>query len=289
MCTRLSKLFLAILYAAVQSGLGLFRRPGGTFVVLMYHSVKPEERRRFEEQMDLLVRRAVPVPGDFRKLESQKDLYVAVTFDDGYRSVAENAWPVMRERKIPVTLFVVAGCVAGGAPTWISPEASARDGEERLLGLEELRGLMRDGVVIGSHSLTHPPLAEVPAEAAQKELTESRRLLERELGREVRLFAFPFGSYDERTIHLAEQAGYERVFLSDPLAGRENVRGIVAGRVAVSPGDWKLEFRLKLRGAYAWLPLAIKAKAQVRRLLEQAGIGRSRAPRVQSGKGVPFS
>jgi hypothetical protein len=67
------------------------------------------------------------------------------------------------------------------------------------------------------------------------------------------------------------------------------VRGLVAGRVAVSPGDWKLEFRLKLRGAYAWLPVAIKVKAQVRRLLEQAGIGRSRAPRVQSGKGVPFS
>jgi hypothetical protein len=63
---------------------------------------------------------------------------------------------------------------------------------------------------------------------------------------------------------LASRAGYKRVFLNVPVRARANCAADVVGRIEVSPTDWPLEYHLKIRGAYQWLPIAIATK---RRLL----------------------
>jgi peptidoglycan/xylan/chitin deacetylase (PgdA/CDA1 family) len=242
----------------------LVRRPvGSVFVVLMYHSVKDAERERFARQMDLLARLACPVPADFVDTGGMRHgrAYVAVTFDDGYRSVLDNAVPVLLRKGIPAALFVPTGYL-GRTPAWIT-DAKSRDRNEALLSTDEVKLLRKNGLLIGAHGATHRPLAELSRADALAELTGPREVLEDLLGKEIRLFALPYGSSSPDVLGLTKEAGYERVFLGDPLGTRANVDGHVSGRIGVTPTDWPLEFRLKIRGAYQWLPVAIAAKARV--------------------------
>src|SRR5262249_10846819 len=131
---------------------------------------------------------------------------------------------------------------------------------EKLLSVHDLKYLRKHGVLIGSHSVTHRPLATLSQAEAFTELTESRRVLEKKFGGKVVLFAPPHGSSRPGVLRLSREAGYNRVFLCGPWCSSSDVEGHVAGRIEVSPGDWPLEYRLKFRGAYQWLPRAIAAK-----------------------------
>src|ERR1044071_1757813 len=75
--------------------------PPGRCVLLNYHSILPEIRDRFSEQIDLLKRITQPLPKlAIRKLDAGVR-YALVTFDDAFRSFAENALPVLQARNIP--------------------------------------------------------------------------------------------------------------------------------------------------------------------------------------------
>ena len=71
-----------------------------------------------------------------------------------------------------------------------------------------LRALERDGVEIGSHTITHRDLTSLSDSEAFRELVQSRRTFERRLGHPVRWLAYPFGAYDARIERLARRAGY---------------------------------------------------------------------------------
>src|SRR5262245_32618995 len=152
---RVTKVAIAMLYATGQWTRSVFLRLAGYpvsshFIVLMYHSVKRHERERFARQMDQLVRVASPVYADFVGTKTANGRsYVAVTFDDGYQSVLENAIPILSDRHIPVTMFVPTKCL-GGRAAWITDEEH-RNARERLVTSDELRDVRKNGVLVGSH------------------------------------------------------------------------------------------------------------------------------------------
>jgi peptidoglycan/xylan/chitin deacetylase (PgdA/CDA1 family) len=87
----------------------------------------------------------------------------------------------------------------------------------QLLRLPELQQLMRAGMTVGAHTLSHPALVEQSSELARTEIAECRRALERSLGRQVWAIAYPFGDPDSvstREYELAEEAGFECAFLN---------------------------------------------------------------------------
>ena len=273
-CSRLLKVVIAFLYLPFDSVrcalLRLLGYPvGARFVALMYHSVKSHEREQFTHQMDLLVRLANPVSGDFTgRNDCRNRNFVAVTFDDAYHSVLENALPILLEKKIPLTLFVPTNSL-GTRPGWITNERH-RDAAERLLTSDELRFVQRTGGLIGSHSVTHRPLTELSRPEALAELTESRHVLEKILGRNVDSFALPYGAANADVLRLAAKAGYQRVYLSEPVNSRAGIDGPVYGRIGVAPSDWALEYRLKVLGAYQWLPVGIAIKRRIVNVLRKA-------------------
>ncbi len=88
----------------------------------------------------------------------------------------------------------------------------------RPLDTGEAGRLAESGLVeIGAHTVEHPALSALPAEAQQEEIVRSRRTLEELLGRRVTLFSYPFGvrrhllrrDYTARTIRLVRDAGFE--------------------------------------------------------------------------------
>jgi peptidoglycan/xylan/chitin deacetylase (PgdA/CDA1 family) len=264
---RLLKLSVSLVFFAACSIVDAVRRVMGhacrsRVVVLYYHDVPRDKRLNFARQMDMLLRWAKPIEPDFRSIPANGARFAAVTFDDGFASFAESALPELEKRNIPAALFVVAGKL-GLAPDWSERVRTQTRNREPLLTAGQLQQIP-DSIIIGSHTLTHPVLTQVGEAEARKELIESRMQLQKILRREVALFSFPNGAFDDQLLAWSREAGYERVFTILPKAAFPEE--FVMGRVLVDPADWRLEFLLKLLGAYGWLPLAFTMKRKVRDL-----------------------
>lgn len=214
-------------------------------IVLYYHSVPKKYAERFEEQMQLVLKLAAPLDLRYLKSGSGNRRFVAITFDDSMESFYNNAVPVLLRLNIPATVFAVADAL-GTRPVW--GDQYYLPGE-RVMSATQLQSLP-DVISIGSHTLTHVSLVTLEPEVARVEITESRQRLENILQRSVTLFSFPHGHFNDVLVHQCREAGYERVFTTEPSwASADN---FVVGRVSVDPWDWPIEFRLKMIGAYRW-------------------------------------
>ncbi|MBE3598761.1 MAG: polysaccharide deacetylase family protein [Limnochordaceae bacterium] len=191
----------------------------GPALILMYHRVAPAsaggatglrvEPRMLDAQIRYLQRHGyhlVPLGRLVRQLCGEEPLVprtVAITFDDGYEELFRYAWPILRARHAPATIFVVAGLSAN---RWERARGYPR---KPLLGDRELQRMVASGLVeVGSHTLTHPHLARIRPDQAWYEIHRSRELLETRIGRPVRLFSYPYGELDPTLRAMVEQAGY---------------------------------------------------------------------------------
>lgn len=216
-------------------------------MVLYYHSVPSCYRQRFENQMEIVASRAKTV--DLRSINRLPvDTHsIAITFDDALESFSENALPVLSRLRIPVTVFAVADAL-GRRPWWGD---SYYLPDERVMSAHQLQSLP-DLVTVGAHTLTHVDVVSLGSDAASEEISGSREKLEALLRRSVTLFSFPFGIFNASTVRQCQEAGYERVFTTEPALTLANKDQYVIGRVKADPWDWRLEFLLKISGAYRW-------------------------------------
>ncbi len=263
---RIINLVISLLVAAMDFVRNLFagligRPPRKTCVVFVYHSVPAAQRIRFARQMDVLIRHVQPVPADIAALPIGNKNYAAVTFDDGIENVIENALPELRKRNIPVTIFVVSEML-GGNPRWEYRGANSTL-QEKAMSETQLKELPSDLVTIGSHTATHPFLPAMDDAHLRQELQGSRLKLEQMLGREVKLFSSPYGEFNDKVIAACQEGGYDRMFTALPFLAFSTPQEFVTGRVGAAPTDWPIEFRLKLAGAYRWVPYAFTLKRRL--------------------------
>jgi peptidoglycan/xylan/chitin deacetylase (PgdA/CDA1 family) len=85
-----------------------------------------------------------------------------------------------------------------------------------MLSREMIASLSQNGMEIGGHTVTHPILSKIDDDSALSEILENKQVLERIIGKSLRLFAYPNGKvgvdYDERHVRMVEQAGYTAAF-----------------------------------------------------------------------------
>jgi peptidoglycan/xylan/chitin deacetylase (PgdA/CDA1 family) len=131
---------------------------------------------------------------------------VAISVDDGHRSVYTDLFPLLRRFRTPVTLFIYPSAISNAsyAMTW-----------------EQLAELKASGLVdVQSHSFWHPNFAverrrltpDAYQRFAQDQLTRSKTILQQRLGGTVDLLAWPFGLYDTDLMQWAAAAGYVAAF-----------------------------------------------------------------------------
>ena len=127
-----------------------------------------------------------------------------LTFDDGFAESVRQAPPILAGHGFTAVFYLVSG-FAGGTSRWIVPE---RGFELPLIGWREARELEAAGFRCESHTVSHPRLSEIPTNACERELVDSRRMLEDQLGRSVHHLAYPHGSHNANVMAIAEAAGY---------------------------------------------------------------------------------
>jgi peptidoglycan/xylan/chitin deacetylase (PgdA/CDA1 family) len=84
--------------------------------------------------------------------------------------------------------------------------------QKSVLGWEELRQLARDGVTLGAHTQTHPPLTKLSPEQLRQEIRGSQQDLQREIGRVLPVFCYPGGAHDDGVIAILQQEGFVVAF-----------------------------------------------------------------------------
>lgn len=247
---RLAYLIVSIVWEGAAI-LRMLRRP--SIVVLCYHGVTARQRASFDAQIRRIRCRAINTARLRAIDEKTARPRVCLTFDDAFANLTENALQAMKDAGVPASLFVVAGNM-GRRPGWdVSPQHA--DYHELTMTADEvLQAARSELVTVGSHTQSHPRLAELDEADIRRELSESARTLEGIVGRPVRELALPHGSYDHRVVRVARELGYTHVYtLEERGVLAEDAQVGVFGRFVMSPDAWPFEFLLTIRGAYSWL------------------------------------
>lgn len=126
------------------------------------------------------------------------DRTVAITIDDAYLSLYEEAWPRLREAGFPFTVFVATDPVDQRFPDFMN--------------WDQVRELRRAGVTIGAHTASHLHMAVQTEQRAAEDIAAAAARLATELGDGPALFAYPFGEASAAVRRIVEAHAYEAAF-----------------------------------------------------------------------------
>lgn len=124
---------------------------------------------------------------DIRAAPVTEDPRVIIQFDDSLRSTYDTAYPIMQEYGIPATVFTITD----------------RIGHSSSLTLDGMHEMQATGWEFGSHTTSHPHLAQLSLEEQREELEGSKQwLLDHGFEQGAGLFAYPFGSFTTETVDI---------------------------------------------------------------------------------------
>jgi peptidoglycan/xylan/chitin deacetylase (PgdA/CDA1 family) len=126
---------------------------------------------------------------------------VVLTFDDGYRSVYEEALPVLQRYGMTATVFLTVGPRGPRTPTARLPALTGRP----MLSWGEIRVLQQAGLTLGAHTCTHPDLTRLPPARLRAEVCDAQAILQEAMGTPVTTFAYPYGRSDARSRALVRE------------------------------------------------------------------------------------
>ena len=178
---------------------------------LLYHSLSAETGKNvytvsefdFNAQLEFLSHRgyqAITVEDylDLRRQGGTSYQFVLLTFDDGTKSDYDLALPLLKKYGYKATLFIIAG----------------RVGQTGRLSWQNLKEMKSEGMSIQSHTFSHRILSGLSAEEIFIELSESKKVIESEIGPRVCHLSLPFGFGNKAVQAAARQVGYQAIWTS---------------------------------------------------------------------------
>lgn len=178
--------------------------------ILLYHHIKPLDSAgtdafltvdisTFESQLQYLIRagyQTISVVELANALINHQPLpakSVVITLDDGYMDVYTNAYPLLYRYKLKANLMIATGLL----------------GNSGYLSWDQLKRMVDTGLIFAyDHSWSHVQLANLPDEKIKYEILTGQKQLEEKLGKQINIFAYPYGSENQRTIDILKQNGF---------------------------------------------------------------------------------
>jgi peptidoglycan/xylan/chitin deacetylase (PgdA/CDA1 family) len=184
-------------------------------VILQYHHVSTEmppitslSPNAFREHMNYLKDNGftvLPLEEVISSLKSSTqlpDMTAVITFDDGYTSVYDVAFPVLTEFGWPYTVFVTTGLV---------------ESNDRLYATwGQLNEMAEHGATLANHTVTHPYLLDRSTSQTEsdwlaqvrREIVEAENTLVEQTGQNHKLLAYPYGEYNTEIQELVRELGF---------------------------------------------------------------------------------
>jgi peptidoglycan/xylan/chitin deacetylase (PgdA/CDA1 family) len=255
--------------------------------ILTYHRVAPivpslpspsmnVTPARFEQQLAGLVAAGFDVWPLGRLLDHQAQgrpvprRVVIVTFDDGFESMYRYAWPILKARRLPATVFLATAFLDSADPfpfdawgtAWrnVAPAATFRP-----LSTAQCREMVRGGLVeLGAHTHTHGNFRQRPDEF-RRDLETCLDTLARRFESRAPSFAFPFGVADDDLMTAARATAVKCALTTagKPIDLAEVPLGW--GRFTAYGWDTSATLAAKLEGWYGWV-VALRKRFGWRRL-----------------------
>jgi len=223
--------------------------------ILMYHSVKPSVAsgnrlivsvNTLERQMNFLKKHnynvlnledAAALIKGRRKLPPKS---IVLTFDDGNKDNYTYAFPILKKYNLPATIFLIFSEV----------------GRPDRLSWEEINRMRDSGLIsFGSHTINHPFLEYIKSdEELKREISGSKAMLEKKLGRPVDTFSYPMGRFDSKVRQFVVDAGYKAGVVSNPGKDYPNDDVFVLKRLRISENAGNLFiFWIETSGYYNFI------------------------------------
>jgi peptidoglycan/xylan/chitin deacetylase (PgdA/CDA1 family) len=204
---------------AVFAALDIWARPLTGPRILIYHQIGGGSGLEMEVAADEFVRQVdwianrYPIVDLCTALARPDTPSVVLTFDDGYRSVFDVAYPILRARGVPFTLYLTTGPIESSTP--MRTHAGAEP-----LRWEMVRKMLASGLAtVGAHTHTHPDLRSLTKEEVEREISQSDELLEGRLGLRPEHFAYPWGYWSDEA-DVVIRSRYKTAALGSPLPRR---------------------------------------------------------------------
>lgn len=273
----------------------------GHFPILAYHEIERsnfENHIRFLRSVGFSIVSMDQVGQALRERRPLPTGSLAITFDDGWKSNYSEVFPIACKNAVPVTIYLVSNVYSAGIKPWFFRHAEmkssgvtdlpdvaepdilpagipnpllaefmhrhgGRINRSHTLSPDEVNEMRRSEFIsFGSHTLTHAVLDQLPAEAAAREITESRLALETLLNSQVRHFAYPKGVFSAEHPGMVRLAGYETAVTvvpgwNDP----KTLDNYALRRIVLSAGDDVAVLSAKLSGFWYCLRRARKGFA----------------------------
>ena len=179
--------------------------------IIMYHHVMPASEAKsigagymnvppeiFKEQVEYLISKGYSLLRldemmDSLRANSLPAKPIVLTFDDAYRDFFDNVYPVLRGKNVKATLFVISQFVGG----------------ERYVNWGQVQQMANSNLVlIGDHTLSHPSLPKQTKEEEFNQIVSARKILEQQIGKEVRYFAYPYGGINKTAEEILKENGF---------------------------------------------------------------------------------
>jgi peptidoglycan/xylan/chitin deacetylase (PgdA/CDA1 family) len=257
---RIATIFLYLLLSRT----GNFHKKTKT-PILMYHSISKSDERHthpyfrtstspetFAGHMKYLHDQGYKVitlemlTGDSVQKEIKP---VIITFDDGLKDFYTNAFPILQRYDFPATVFLTTGFIQRDVPFK----------NKQCLSWDDVRELGNYGTAFGSHTISHPQLHDLERDEIDRELRDSKKLIEEKIGKPVTSFSYP-SAFPEEDIffidklrNILEINGYASGVTT--IIGRTGIGDdpLFLKRIPVNNCDDAPFFLAKLEGAYDWL------------------------------------
>jgi peptidoglycan/xylan/chitin deacetylase (PgdA/CDA1 family) len=196
--------------------------------------------------------RTIGLPDLLGGFETAQDLSkrVALTFDDGYRDFYTDAFPILKQCGFTATVFLATDRI--------------RDTPVRLEGADyltwgEVRELHAEGVIFGSHSVTHADLRSLGPDQIDYEIAYSKETIQEKIGAPVDSFSYPFafpeedGDFTRYLADILQNGGYSNGVSSTIGRARPKDARFFLPRLPINSCDDVALLRAKLEGGYDWL------------------------------------
>ena len=203
-------IFIIFLFPQNKSYYTLFAKDFDDYglIAIMYHRFNESkypstniQLEIFKEQLKIIENENIQFidPKNFEEnlTQNKKERKILLTIDDGLLSFYKNAWPILKERKIPFILFVNTREVGSfNYMNW-----------DQILELHNT-----DHVEIGNHSHSHEYLVDESPELIKNDILKSIEIFNEKLGTNSAFFSYPFGEYSLEFKNIIKDLGFSYAF-----------------------------------------------------------------------------